>query len=91
MGKFVQLLLVLTWSFATYAEEVPESQRDPCKKVMEACKAAQSVNSNPKVKKGLFKNCMRPLLDMPSQPVEGVHLDPQVIAACREKKQSRKK
>ncbi len=72
------------------AESKVDISQEPCRKVMDACKAAIFSKNNVKEKKAVFKDCMQPLLSEPSEKVEGVNLDPALISACREKKQKNK-
>jgi len=56
----------------------------PCKAIEEACKKAGFVRGEAKEGKGLFKNCMKPLME--GQAVAGVSVPPAEIQACQAKK-----
>lgn len=60
----------------------------PCKKIKEACEAAGYTKGDHKNKKGLFKDCMQPI--MAGQAVAGVTADPADVSACQAKKAARK-
>ena len=60
----------------------------PCKQVESACSAAGYVKGEAKEGKGLFKNCVEPLLA--GQAVPGVNVDPAAVQACAAKKAAKK-
>ena len=86
----IQLLasVVFIFSLCARAEENPEPKEGPCKKLMDACKAADFAKGDHKIKHGLFKDCMQPLLA--NQSVPGVTIDPQITAACKKIKEAKK-
>jgi hypothetical protein len=55
----------------------------PCKKIEAACEAAGFVKGGAKEGKGVFKNCLKPIID--GQTVNGVTVDPADAAACKAK------
>jgi hypothetical protein len=55
----------------------------PCKKLMEACKAAGFVKGQAQAGKNIMKDCMKPL--MTGQSVSGVTVDAGDIQACQAK------
>ena len=61
----------------------PDGQKHPCAAVEKACKAAGFVRGGYKTGKGLFKNCMQPIIS--GQSVSGVTVNPAEIQACKEK------
>ena len=83
-------LMILTLNSTLQAEENAEVKEGPCKKVMDACKAADYAKGDQTMKRSLYKDCMQPLLSEPSKPVTGVVLDEQIIAACRKIKDAKK-
>jgi hypothetical protein len=59
--------------------------KHPCKTLKSACEAAGYYKGGHKQdNKGLWKDCMQPLLD--GKTVAGVSADAAVVAACKEKK-----
>lgn len=84
------LCLGLALGSMSFAEDESKTKEEgPCKKVMDACKAADFAKGDHTVKKGLFKDCMQPLLA--GQTVAGVTIDAQVIAACKAIKDAKHK
>ncbi len=90
------LLSFMTFSSMSFAQtggsEVPPSTTPPaasdvhpCEKVKEACEAAgYTKGGHKKDKKGLFADCMKPLMD--GKSVNGVTADAAQVSACKEKK-----
>ena len=55
----------------------------PCRKIEEACKAAGFVKGEAKAGKGLFKDCVGPIVH--GKAVQGVTVDPSLGGACAAK------
>jgi hypothetical protein len=55
----------------------------PCQVLEEACKSAGFMKGGTATGKGLWKNCIKPLLD--GQSVTNVNVESTDIAACKEK------
>lgn len=87
MKKALLFAAVLTFGLSSFAQddEAKTKEEGPCKKVMDACKAADFAKGG----KTLFKDCMQPLLA--GQKVEKVTVDPQVITACKAIKDAKRK
>lgn len=84
------LMIALTYMSTSFAEDEAKTKEEgPCKKVMDACKAADFAKGDHKMKKGLFKDCMQPLLA--GQTVNGVSANAQDIAACKAIKDAKNK
>ncbi len=60
----------------------------PCREIVEACKNAGFVKGKAKEGKGLFKNCVEPILA--GQSVQGVSVDAGLVQACQERRAKRK-
>lgn len=62
------------------------AQKDnhPCKDVKAACESAGFIKGDHKDKKGLYKDCMQPIMN--GQSVPGVNVGADVVAACKAKK-----
>lgn len=88
MKNLVLFFCVLSLSSVGYSEDQAKEE-GPCKKVMDACKAADFAKGDHKMKKGLFKDCMQPLLA--GQPVAGVTVEAEAIAACKAIKEAKHK
>ncbi|MDG0816644.1 hypothetical protein [Bdellovibrio svalbardensis] len=56
----------------------------PCKEIKSACESAGFVKGEHKEKKGLYKDCMQPV--MAGQSVAGVNVSADVVSACKAKK-----
>lgn len=81
----VALLFIVSSSFAfsAFAEE------GPCKQIKSACEAGGFIKgAHKKDGKGLFKDCMKKVLDGESVP--GVTVPAEEIAACKVKKEKRR-
>jgi hypothetical protein len=65
---------------AVGAEPPPAAAEHPCHKVEAACKAAGFAKGGGKIGKGLFKDCVEPVLR--GQAVAGVTVDPTEAQAC---------
>lgn len=93
---FLSLMATFSVSFA-FADTTPASQQmttmkhhGPCKTVAEACKAAGFIRGkDAPAGKGLFHDCMKPLLH--GQSVAGVTVDSVDIQACKARIAERKK
>ena len=57
---------------------------NPCKQIVSACQAAGFIKGDHKDKKGLYKDCVRPI--KAGQTVTDVTVDPNVVQACVAKK-----
>lgn len=79
---FAITAIALTITSSSFAQDDAKTKEEgPCKKMMDACKSADFAKGDHKMKKGLFKDCMQPLLA--GQTVAGVTVDAQVVAACK--------
>lgn len=83
------VLSVLLSSVAFAEDEAKTKEEGPCKKVMDACKSADFAKGDHKMKKGLFKDCMQPVLA--GQSVAGVTVEADVVAACKAIKSAKHK
>lgn len=71
---------------AALAKDPQPAKEGPCKKLIDACKTAGFSKSDKKDKKGLFKNCIRPV--MRGENVADVKVNSADVDACRAKKRS---
>ncbi len=71
-------------SVSAWAVEPTGDASHPCKALEDACKSAGFVKGGAKTGKGLWKNCMEPL--MSGQAVTGVSADSATVQACKAKK-----
>lgn len=90
----INILFVLAASlvFASTAfseDDAKTKEEGPCKKVMDACKAADFAKGDHTMKKSLFKDCMQPLLA--GQTVAGVTIDAEALTACKAIKDAKHK
>ena len=60
----------------------------PCLQVVQACKGAGFIKNDAKDGKGLFKNCVGPL--MKGQSVQGVTVDSGTVQACKDARAKRR-
>jgi hypothetical protein len=56
----------------------------PCKEIKAACETAGFKKGDHKEKKGLYKDCVQPI--MAGQTVPGVTVASDVVTACKDKK-----
>lgn len=87
MKKFALALLVLTLSvpaaFAKDTTKAKEVGKDhPCQRIQQACKAAGFIKGGAKEGKGLYVNCMEPILK--GKTVEGVTVDAATLQSCQD-------
>ena len=94
MNKISLLSLVVFVTGIALADTPPapggNAQRPvgPCRQIVQACRAAGFVRGQAKEGKGLFKNCVEPILA--GQSVQGVSVDASVVQACQQRRQRRK-
>jgi len=90
MGSVVALMGTLGWADATTppAPAPAKGAGQPCKEIEQACTSAGFVKGEAKEGKGLFKNCLQPILK--GQAVEGVTVDPAVVSACKDRMAKRR-
>ena len=76
------LAIILTSSFA-------HAHEGPCKEIKEACEAAGFVKGGAKEGKGLWMDCIAPIMQGTTAKKSVLPLpavDPKIIAACKQKK-----
>ena len=84
--KNIMMALVLLGSVSAMAQ----GESAPCKQIKSACESAGFVKGDHKKdQKGLYKDCVQPILA--GKSVAGVTVGSDVVAACNVKKESRKK
>ena len=88
MKKLILFALLIGLSQNLLAEEKDEPKEGPCRKMMDACKSADFAKGDHTRKRGLFKDCMQPLLA--GQAVPGVTVPSDVVAACKKIKEAKK-
>lgn len=92
MKKTIASALMISVLFSSVAfseDDAKTKEEGPCKKVMDACKAADFAKGDHKMKKGLFKDCMQPILA--GQSVPGVTIEADAVAACKAIKDAKHK
>ena len=67
-------------SLAVSARADEEKKDHPCKPIHEACEAAGFKKGDHKDKKGLYADCIKPILAGTAVP--GVTVTPEAVAAC---------
>lgn len=79
-------LLVLASSLAAFSAGASEEK--PCKEIKAACEAGGFVKGGHKENgKGLYKDCLKKILA--GETVAGVSVAPEVVSACKSKKEKR--
>ncbi len=80
------VMLALLFAFASAQSLFAQGDnKHPCKALKSSCEAAGYVKGGHKNNnKGLWKDCMQPLLD--GKTVAGVTADSANVSACKEKK-----
>ena len=53
----------------------------PCKQILASCEQAGFVKGEWKIGKGLYRDCLNPILD--GKSVSGVSADPSIVSACQ--------
>lgn len=84
--KNFAIILIALLAFNASAKSGAADSETPCKKIIDACKANTVSKGDAKDKKGLFKNCVRPI--MRGEKIAGVDIAPADVDACRAKKRS---
>ena len=86
--------ILLTWVFVSFqfvlvskATAQAETSDLPCLEVKKACEAAGFSKGKAKEGRGLVKDCIRKLSE--GQSVDGVKLNPAVIKACKDNRDSK--
>lgn len=83
--------LSMTFSFSMITlqaiADVPKIEDHPCMRLEGDCKSAGYVKGDHKDKKGLYKDCMQPLMN--GQMPAGVTVSPDDIAACKAKRDAK--
>ncbi|MEI6398344.1 MAG: hypothetical protein WCO71_06220 [Pseudomonadota bacterium] len=69
---------------ARAAEGAEHGKNHPCKAIEAACVAAGFKKGDHKDKKGLWVDCVKPIMD--GSTVAGVTVPADAVAACKEKK-----
>jgi hypothetical protein len=76
------LSLAAPAAFAQDAAPAKETGKDhPCQRIEQACKAAGFVKGGAKEGKGLYANCMKPILK--GKSVAGVTVDAATLQSCQ--------
>ncbi len=88
MKELILFAVLIALAQNIRANEKDEPKEGPCKKMMDAWKSADFAKGNHMLKRGLFKDCMQPLLS--GQAVAGVSVAPDVVAACKKIKEAKK-
>lgn len=84
MKNLIAAMIILS-SVSAFAQKGDH----PCQQIKAACESAGFVKGEHKEKKGLFKDCMQPI--MAGQSVAGVSVGTDVISACKAKKAEHQK
>ena len=93
MKKTILAISCFTLAVAAQAGTTPTTGpvqaggQHSCHAIEQACKAAGFVRSGTKDGKGLFMNCLKPI--MAGQSVNGVTVNPADVQACQAKHQRR--
>lgn len=78
-------VLVLSSSLASFGAHADD--KGPCREIRTACESGGYTKGGHKEGKGLFKDCMKKIMN--GETVEGVSVAPEQVAACKEKKEKR--
>lgn len=80
MKRFITVLVLLS----TVSVFAHGNESKPCQQIKSACEAAGFKKGDHKEKKGLYLDCLDPILA--GQSVAGVSVGSDVVTACKEKK-----
>jgi len=84
LGSIVTLMGAWSWADTTPPPSGSNNGAgQPCKQIEQACTSAGFVKGEAAQGKGLYKNCVQPILK--GQSVNGVTVDPSVVSACKER------
>ena len=87
---FSTLFVFVGLSSLSFAgETTPAAAKHPCRKIETACSAAGFIKRHHKEGKGLWKDCMEPIME--GKTVEGVTVDAADIQGCKDKRAAKKK
>lgn len=79
MKSLIAAVIVLS-SVSAFAEK----DTHPCKDIKAACESAGFIKNGHKDKKGLYVDCLQPIMN--GQSVPGVTVSTDAVAACKAKK-----
>jgi hypothetical protein len=94
LGSIVTIVGTLSWADTTTppapptGAPPPPGAAQPCKEIVQACSNAGFVKGEAAQGKGLFRDCMHPI--MHGQAVTGVTVDPAVVSACKQRMAQRR-
>ena len=90
MKKLMAVGSLLAVAGSLWAADAPAGKpAGSCKQIMQACEqAGYEKGMHKKDGKGLYKDCMDPILA--GQSVNGVTVDPSVVSDCQAKRAKRK-
>jgi hypothetical protein len=84
----ISFIGVSSEAYAQVKKKPAVAEVNPCTTVKKACEAAGfkrgGYEPRKNLRKGLYRDCIRPLLD--GEVVKGVRVDSRVIAACKARK-----
>jgi hypothetical protein len=86
LGSVITLMGTLCWADTPPPPPNPAPNggaEHPCKAIEQACSSAGFVKGEAAQGKGLFKDCMQPILQ--GQAVNGVSVNPTEVSACKER------
>ncbi|HEY8272260.1 MAG TPA: hypothetical protein VIG33_15320 [Pseudobdellovibrionaceae bacterium] len=84
--KSLVAIFVLLGSSGAFAQG---KESRPCQQIKSACEAAGFIKGGHKEKKGLYKDCLEPI--MAGQSVAGVMIGADLITACKDNRQAHNK
>ena len=89
MEKILLTLIFVCFQFVWISKASAQTETSdlPCLEVKKACESAGFSKGKAKEGRGLVKDCMRKLSE--GQSVDGVKLNPAVIKACKDNRDSK--
>ncbi len=84
--KIISTVFVLGAFSSAYAEN--EGHEGPCKQIKESCEHAGFIKGEAKEGKGLWMDCIQPIMTGTPNPKSKMALpaiDPKIIEACKQK------
>jgi len=89
MLKTTLAIAALIISTSAFADTVAPKE-GPCKTIHDTCTAAGFIQNDAKIGKGLWVDCIDPIMQGTAQPAKAViklpAVDPAVVAACKAKR-----
>ena|SRR6185437_6623853 len=85
----IPMMIVAAFTLTAYADNSPNAAKHPCEQIRDACVSAGFVKNDAKVGKGLWVDCINPIIQGTTAKKSVLALptvDPSVVTACKTKR-----